>query len=80
MVALSALANDPQFDELPDASLHARNARTYFVGNVLVGRKTKTLLVGMCCQAIINCDANWLESLAVLVKEYFVDPIPIAIS
>ena len=80
MVALSALANEVQFDELPDTSLHARNARTYFFGNVLVGRKTKTLLVGMCRQAVINCDADRLEFLAVLIKDHFIDPVPIAIS
>ena len=80
MIALSALANEIQLYELSNASLHARDARTYFVGNVHVGRKTKTLLVSMSRQAVINCDADRLEFLAILIKDHFVDPIPIAIS
>ena len=43
-------------------------------------RKTKTLLISMRRQAVINRDADWFESIAVLIKKYFADPIPIAIS
>lgn len=80
MIALSAFANEVQFDKLSNASLHARDARSYFVGNVLVGRKTKTLLVGMSRQAVINCDADWFDLDPIFIEDYFVDPIPIAIS
>lgn len=80
MIAFSALADDLQFYKFPNASLHARNARPDFLSNVAVGRKTKTLLVGMRRQAVINCDADRLESVAVLIEKHFADPVPIAIS
>ena len=80
MISLSALADDLQFDELPDSSLDARDACADFLGNVPVGRKTKTLLISMCRQAVINCDADGLEPVAVLIEECFADPVPVAIS
>ena len=80
MIALSALADDLQFDEFSDASLHAGDARPDFLGNVPMRRKTKTLLVSMCRQAVINCDADRFESVAVLIEKHFADPVPIAIS
>lgn len=80
MISLAALADDLQFDEFPDSSLDARDARTDFLGNVAVGRKTKTLLISMRRQAVINCNADGLELVAVLIEECFADPVPVAIS
>ncbi len=34
----------------------------------------------MCRQAVINCDADRLESVTVLIEKHFADPVPIAIS
>ena len=77
MVASSALSDDLQFDELPDTSLHARDARTDLVGNGLVRWKTKTLLVRMLRQAVINSDADWTYGASVFIEKYLADPIPV---
>ncbi len=80
MIATAALTDDPEFDEITDSSLDTRNTCAYFVGNVLVRWKTKTLLVSMCRQAVVNRDADWFEFVAIFIKKHFANPIPIAIS
>jgi len=70
VIASSALSNNLKLDELSDTSLHARDARTDLVGNGLVRWKTKTLLVRMLCQAVINSDADWTYSASVFIEKY----------
>ena len=80
MIASSALSDDLQFDELPVASLHARDACADLIGDGLVGRKTKTLLVRMLCQTVINSDADWTYRASVFIKKYLADPIPVTLT
>ncbi|OPZ23833.1 MAG: hypothetical protein BWZ03_00375 [bacterium ADurb.BinA186] len=43
-------------------------------------RKTKTLLVGVLSEAIINSNTDRFDFASVLIEKYFTDPKPIAIS
>jgi len=46
---------------------------------MFVGRKTKTLLVSVFSQAVVNGNADRFDLAAVLIEQDFTDPIPIAI-
>lgn len=78
MVASPAFAYDAELDQLPDSSLDTRNTRTDLVGDVLVRRKAKTLLVGVLCQAVINGDTDRLDDASVFIEKYLADPVPVS--
>jgi hypothetical protein len=42
--------------------------------------KTKTLLIGVFSEAIINSNADRFDSASILIEQYFANPEPIAIS
>ena len=80
MKFLAFLVYQPKLDHLADTSLHARNARANSVSDKLMRWKTKTLLIGVFSEAIINSNADRFDSASILIEQYFADPEPIAIS
>ncbi|KKU78064.1 MAG: hypothetical protein UY03_C0004G0005 [Parcubacteria group bacterium GW2011_GWA2_47_64] len=80
MKFLAFFVYQPKLDHLADTSLHAGNTRSNPVSNKLVRWKTKTLLIGVFSEAIINSNADRFDFASILIEQYFTNPEPIAIS